>query len=198
MTQSTTTSQTQNDSQQRKYFDLHTMGIGYLNRVRKVSPKKGKPFLAVDIAALNGHADDVHYTRFDCRVYGAKAMEAVTALWTHIENEKDKVLVAFKVGDLYAETFVYQSEAKKGEIGISLKVRLLKITWAKVNNINFPLPGTDVATDGDDDDQSEEVSTVEPVSGDLLPRESSAAVGAGGQLQQAYMQDDRIPYSAVL
>ena len=35
-----------------KYFDLYTTGIGYLNRVREVTPKEGSPFSSVTIAAL--------------------------------------------------------------------------------------------------------------------------------------------------
>ena len=27
-----------------KYFDLHTTGLGYLNRIRQVTPRDGKPF----------------------------------------------------------------------------------------------------------------------------------------------------------
>ena len=40
-----------------KYFDLHTTGIGYLNRIRAVTPQAGNPFLAVTIAALRGSVD---------------------------------------------------------------------------------------------------------------------------------------------
>ena len=53
-----------------KYFDLYTTGIGYLNRVREVTPKEGSPFWSVTIAALRGSVDDVQYTYFECRVSG--------------------------------------------------------------------------------------------------------------------------------
>jgi len=35
-------------SNEKSYFDLHISGIGYLNRIREVKPKKGEPFLACD------------------------------------------------------------------------------------------------------------------------------------------------------
>ena len=35
------------------YFNLHTVGIGYLNRVREVQVRRGQPFMACDIAALH-------------------------------------------------------------------------------------------------------------------------------------------------
>lgn len=53
---------TQYHTNETKYFDLHTSGIGYLNRTREVSVRKGNPFMAVTIAALQGAADEVEYT----------------------------------------------------------------------------------------------------------------------------------------
>ena len=41
------------------------------------------------------------------------------------------VLVGFRLGDLYAETFQYTNGDKAGEIGVSLKARLLKIVWIR-------------------------------------------------------------------
>jgi len=63
-----------------KYFDLHTTGIGYLNRIREVTPKEGSPFLSVTIAALRGSVDKVQYTYFECRVSGKQAQELVHRL----------------------------------------------------------------------------------------------------------------------
>ena len=48
-----------------------------------------------------------------------------------IEAER-RVLVGFKLSDLYAETFTYQNGEKQGQTGVSLKTRLLRIDWAKV------------------------------------------------------------------
>jgi len=130
------------DSPQPKYFDLHTTGIGYLSRVRKLKPERGQPFLAVDISALHGSADNVEYTRFDCRVSGKEALGIVLRLASAVEAER-KVLVGFKIGDLYAETFTYAHGKRQGQIGISLKARLLKITWAKVDGEAVTLPATE-------------------------------------------------------
>lgn len=124
---------------QSKYFDLHVTGIGYLNRVREVPVKRGKPFLAVDVAALHGEADNVQYTRFDCRVSGRQA-QAIVQQFMPAVTAGQKVLVGFKLGDLYAETFTYTRGERQGETGISLKARVLKITWAKVNGEPVTLP----------------------------------------------------------
>jgi len=115
----------------RNYFDLHILGIGYLHRVREITPKRGEPFLAVEISALHGAAGQVEYTRFDARVSGREAGRIIRQLIPDIEAEK-RVLVGFKLGDLYAQTFTYQNGDKKGQAGIALKTRLLRIDWAKV------------------------------------------------------------------
>ena len=120
----------------RKYFDLHTTGIGYLNRVREVTPREGTPFLSVTIAALRGSVDNAQYTHFECRVSGKQAQQIVRQLKPAVEG-KSKVLIGFTLSDLYAEVFTFKSGDKAGETGISLKARLLRIAWAKVDGQPF-------------------------------------------------------------
>ena len=119
-----------------KYFDLHTSGMGYLNRIREVTPKEGNPFLSVTIAALRGSVENVQYTHFECRVSGRQAQEVVRQVQPAVEG-KSKVLIGFTLSDLYAETFTFKSGEKAGETGISLKARLLRIAWAKVDGQPF-------------------------------------------------------------
>ncbi len=117
---------------QTKYFDLHTTGIGYVNRARMVKPQRGDEFLAVDIAALHGSADEVQYTRFDCRVAGKEARSVVSRLMPAVAMER-RVLIGFKLSDLYAETFTYRNGERAGDTGISLKARLIRVYWVKVD-----------------------------------------------------------------
>lgn len=114
------------------FFDLHTQGIGYLNRVREVRPKNGTPFWACDIAALHGSADNVNYTRFDCRISGAKALELVQQYQDAVDQDR-KVLIGFRIGDLSPTTFTYAKGERAGETGVSLKARLLYIAFIKVD-----------------------------------------------------------------
>ena len=120
----------------KQYFDLHTTGIGYLNRIREVTPKEGNPFLSVTIAALRGSVDNAQYTHFECRVSGRQAQELVRQLKPAVEGSL-KVLIGFTLSDLYAESFTFRNGEKAGEIGISLKARLLRIAWAKVDGQPF-------------------------------------------------------------
>ncbi|ERY96125.1 STY4534 family ICE replication protein [Pseudomonas aeruginosa] len=119
-------------SNEKSYFDLHITGLGYLNRIREVKPKKGDAFLACDIAALNGPSDDASYVRFDTRVSGSEAQHLVRRCSQAVEAEK-KVLIGFRLGDLWTDTFTYTKGKRAGEHGVSLKARLLFIGWIKVD-----------------------------------------------------------------
>jgi len=118
-------------SPEKSYFDLHITGLGYLNRIREVKPKKGDAFLACDIAALNGPSDDVSYVRFDTRVSGSEAQHLVRRCIDAVEAER-KVMIGFRLGDLWTDTFTYSKGKRVGEQGVSLKARLLFVSWIKV------------------------------------------------------------------
>ena len=124
------------NNETKQYFDLHTTGIGYLNRIREVTPKEGNPFLSVTIAALRGSVDNAQYTHFECRVSGRQAQQVVRQVKPAVEG-KLKVLIGFTLSDLYAETFTFKSGDKAGETGVSLKARLLRVSWAKVDGQPF-------------------------------------------------------------
>ena len=133
-----------NSNENSKYFDLHTTGIGYLNRVREVTPKEGEPFLSITIAALRGSVDNAQYTHFECRVSGKQAQEIVRQLKPAVEGNL-KVLTGFTLSDLFAESFTFKNGDKAGETGISLKARLLRIAWAKVDGQPFYTAQEDAA-----------------------------------------------------
>jgi len=115
-----------------RYFNLHVSGLGYLNRIREVTPRKGESFLCCDIAALRGEASEVEHTWFDCRVSGKEAQTLIHRC-TEACEQKRRVLVQFRLGDLYADTFVYGKGERKGETGVSLKARLLHIGLIKID-----------------------------------------------------------------
>lgn len=121
-----------NQSNESKFFDLHTTGIGYLNRIREITPRKGKPFTCVTVAALHGATDSVEYSYIDCNIVGAEAESLVKRCQQAVEAGK-KVLVSFRIGDIWADAFTYERGEKKGQAGASLKGRLLFIGWIKVD-----------------------------------------------------------------
>ena len=126
------------------YFDLHTTGVGYLNRVREVNPENGSPFLAVTIAAIHGKSTDVTRTYFECAVYGEQAQKSVRELKAAVDADK-KVLIGFTLSNLNAESFTFQQGDKAGQTGINLKARLIRVAWAKVDGEKVSLPQQRVA-----------------------------------------------------
>ena len=121
------------------YFNLHVEGVGYLNRVRTIKPKKGQEFLACTVAALRGSDSDVSYTKFDCRVSGADAQEVVKRLEADVTAEK-AVIIGFRIADIYPEMFTFEKGDRKGQPGVAIKGRLLRIKFAKVNGESIDVP----------------------------------------------------------
>jgi hypothetical protein len=119
-------------SSEKSFFDLHITGLGYVNRIREVTPRKGDPFLACDIAALNGPSDAPEYRRFDVRVSGSEAKHLIRRCEDAVKAER-KVLIGFRLGDLWTDTFTYTKGKRAGEQGVSLKARLLFVSWIKVD-----------------------------------------------------------------
>jgi len=132
-------SQQSQASNPSSFFDLHVEGVGYLNRVRTVKPKKGQEFLACTVSAMRGSTDDIGYTKFDCRVSGAEAQKIVKRLEADVATEQT-VIIGFRIADIYPETFTFEKGEKKGQTGVSIKGRLLRIKFAKVNGEAIDLP----------------------------------------------------------
>jgi hypothetical protein len=135
-------------SNQSSYFNLHVEGVGYLNRVRTVKPKKGQPFLACTVSAMRGSTEDIAYTKFDCRVSGTEAQQLVKRLEADVAAEKS-VIVGFRIADIYPETFTYEKGERQGQTGIVIKGRLLRIKFAKVNGVAIEVPQSQSDSEAD-------------------------------------------------
>lgn len=129
------TNQTQQTTQ---YFNIHTHGLGYVNRIREVKPENGgKPFWSCTVAVLRGASDNVKYTYIDCRVSGEEALSLVKRLKKTVDEAikegkaEPKLLIGFTIGDIYPESFTYESGDKKGKTGVNIKGRLLRISSIK-------------------------------------------------------------------
>ena len=121
---------------QANFFNLHVEGVGYLNRVRVIKPKNGQEFIACTISAMRGSADDVGYTKFDCRVSGAQAQKVVRMLGDDVAAER-RVIVGFRLADIYPELFIFEKGENKGQPGVAIKGRLLRVKFAKVNGVTI-------------------------------------------------------------
>ena len=137
------------------FFNLHVEGVGYLNRVRVIKPKNGQEFIACTISAMRGSADDVGYTKFDCRVSGAQAQKVVRMLGDDVAAER-RVIVGFRLADIYPELFIFEKGENKGQPGVAIKGRLLRVKFAKVNGVAIDLPESPTPAQGADGSAADE------------------------------------------
>lgn len=116
------------------YFDLHTSGIGYLNRARVVKPtagKKFKPFTAVSISALFGSSEDIQYSRYDVTCVTQDTAELIQQYQDEINNDTSKVICQFVISDSYAEPF----KTNDNEMRAVNKGRLLSLRFIKIDGV---------------------------------------------------------------
>ncbi|MDG6897863.1 hypothetical protein A6A19_07725 [Actinobacillus delphinicola] len=120
---------------QNSYFNLHINGIGYLNDIRVVQPKKGNAFLACRIAALVGNSNEPEYRYFDCNVVGETAENLVKRCEEAVKAKR-KVLISFRLSDLWVDSYTVNKDTKyhkKGDTAFSLKGRLIRINSVTVD-----------------------------------------------------------------
>lgn len=132
-----------NTQRDRKY-NVITNGVGYINRIRKVQPEKGDPYLACDVALFQHVGDNVEYVRFSCVIRGRQAKEIIRTHFTspggEVVHPKDTVVVAnMNLGGISVRKFVYRKGEKKGQTGISLRAALLSIKWLRIGDIEVDL-----------------------------------------------------------
>ena len=113
-------------------FNIHTSAVGYINRIREVEPKKGKPYWSCSITALRGDMDAADRTYFDVSVVGSLAKERIKELFELQESGQDKIFVSVKMGDIYPEHFELKKGKNAGKICTSIKGRLLRIDYASI------------------------------------------------------------------
>lgn len=118
----------------KEFFNFHATGVGWMNRVRLVTPKRGgQSFLACSVSALHGTTDAPERTCLDLRVSGGEAQRLVERLQKHCEAGK-KVFVSFKVGDMYPHIYERQNrETGKPETAALIKGRLLALSSIKID-----------------------------------------------------------------
>jgi Protein of unknown function (DUF3577) len=124
----------------KHYYNLLTDGLGYVNDIRTVRPKRGDSFLACRIAAIYGPSDDVEYCRFDVKVTGTDAQHLIRRCENAVKAQR-KVLICFRLGDLWVDQFTYpencRNPEKAGQPGVSLKARLLFISRIMIDKTLF-------------------------------------------------------------
>lgn len=122
--------------EESRYYDLYTSGLGYVNSVKDVEPEQGMPFLAVRISALRGDVTALQRTNFNCIAMGLKTIDFVRQLEPEV-NAGKRVLIGFKLSDIYPQVFFFDRGPRTGRPGVDLRGRLIRIDWARVNGVQF-------------------------------------------------------------
>lgn len=128
---------TNNDSE-KKFFDWHATGLGYISRLREVTPSAGRrftPFWAVSMSALRGSSDNPEYTYYDLTIVNDDALEVLQRYEASINDKDCKVLIGVKVGDEYPE--IYETTDKKTNkpvMRVSMKARLINLNFIKIKH----------------------------------------------------------------
>lgn len=123
-----------NIATKHKTFNLHTVGVGYINRLRQIEVKKSK-YYAVSIGALYGVTNEdgrAESSLYDLRVVTERAICAIERLLP-LFNAGNKIFLEFKAGDTRAEVFEYKKGPKSGTHGACIKGTLLEVRRAWVD-----------------------------------------------------------------
>ena len=113
------------------YFSFIATGVAYVNRVKQILPQaedRFSPYWTVQLAVLVSERDDVQYRYIDCTIPAEEAVKLICLYSAEANDQKSKVLCGFRVANLRAATFT-----RNGDIVSSLKGRLIKVNWLKVN-----------------------------------------------------------------
>lgn len=182
-------------TQQTNFFNLHTSGIGYLNDIREVTPKKGNPFLACRISALTGDSTAPEYRFFDTNIVGKDAEKLIRRCQKAV-NEGKKVLISFVLADLWTDTYVVAKDTKyhkKGDTAVSLKARLIRVKMIKIDGEvkYFASNSEDMATDN----QSVVVDTDHTSNSENITTDNPSAVTSNDPSHSiSDNDDDQLPY----
>ncbi len=130
------------------FYDIHISGIGFLDRIRMVTPKNGDPFMAATVGLQDGEVLDGDYSKvsttyLDCIVSGPRAFNILNdhILQENVDQENTVIRAVVKTGGLNTEMFTYAQGPKQGQTGVSLRSRLFQITHLYVAGNAVDLSG---------------------------------------------------------
>ena len=115
-----------------KYFDLTTRGLGFVSEIRHINPENGTPFTSLNLSALRGKAGEAQYTHFQVIPAGDEVNEVVRLMKPYVDGKR-KVLISFDLGNVRGQAFLYKDGPREGEPGASLRARLIRVNWVKVD-----------------------------------------------------------------
>ncbi|EEP9821182.1 DUF3577 domain-containing protein [Salmonella enterica subsp. diarizonae] len=119
------------DKKEVNYFNLNINGLGYIGNVRKIE-NGNSAFTCCTLNALCGPTDKADYVRFDVTVAGKDATSLINRCQKACDEDK-KVMIAFVLSGVKPDIFTLSKGEHAGENRVSLKTRLIRIDWIKVD-----------------------------------------------------------------
>ncbi|EAA9217000.1 DUF3577 domain-containing protein [Salmonella enterica] len=118
-------------SKETNYFNLHVNGLGYITNVRQVVNGNSR-FTCCTLNALSGPTDNADYTRFDVTVAGKDATSLINRCQKSCDEDK-KVMIGFVLSGIKTDIFTLTKGDHSGENRVSLKTRLIRVDWIKID-----------------------------------------------------------------
>lgn len=122
------------------YFNLNSNGFGFVNRLRIVEPRKGKPYFSCVIQANRSGNEK---SRFEIRVVGGEAKEIFQRLVEKYpdllnKNSSIPVRIGFRLGDLVPDLFNIKDDNQVITKQVPcIDARLLKVNFLIVGDEHF-------------------------------------------------------------
>ena len=139
---------------EKHYFNVYSRGLAYLNGVRITSKSANESRTYVQLAALQGSADNVEYVYYDLLVSKQALIDVINQHRAAIEDDSTKVLVQFTLSNPRPNPFLYEKGQRTGELGATMSGFLNRLSTMKVE-------GELVYEDTQASDQSESVNQAE-------------------------------------
>ena len=132
-----------NQTQQTRYFNTRTEGVGFVNRIRRVHPKQGAPYLSCTINMMSGLNGEKR-SPVNVNIFG-QAKEVIEKLLQeqpHLEDtgasfgngKTPTVTCGFIIGDI--ESDLYWSERNQKHVPVG-KGRLFGINFLNINGQRY-------------------------------------------------------------
>ncbi|EDW3873407.1 DUF3577 domain-containing protein [Salmonella enterica] len=118
-------------SKETNYFNLNINGLGYITNVRQVVNGNSK-FTCCTLNALSGPTDNADYIRFDVTVAGKDATSLINRCQKSSDEDK-KVMIGFVLSGIKPDIFTLTKGDHAGENRVSLKTRLIRVDWIKID-----------------------------------------------------------------
>jgi hypothetical protein len=119
-----------------EYYDISVSACGFLNRVRVVEPKDGRPYRVCTFVALRGaKGERAEPTYFDAKIVGDHTVALIAQYEGFINDKARTVFASVRLSDIVVKPFVRQKGERKGETGFALKTRLLAIESLAVDGV---------------------------------------------------------------